>query len=285
MAISRAERTGLGVALAAHLALFALLSVSWSTGPDPRFDNPPMTVDLIAEVAPVSTSPEPASEMPAARQGELVPEESPPAPRPLPPTPRPTPPPPVPKKVDATPPPRPTPRVERPRPEPPRRTEERSNRPQPQAQQRQAQRTPTRDTRASGDPLSDIADSVARSAPRGSTGTAAPAAQSAAEVRQAITVAVDREIAPFWQRNVPSGIDIEQLRVTLEIRLNRDGSISAIRQVGELTGTTESNRPQQALFVERAIRSIRQAAPFNLPVEHYDEWQVVRQPFAARRRG
>jgi hypothetical protein len=133
--------------------------------------------------------------------------------------------------------------------------------------------------------LSDIAESVARTAPRGATGTSAPAAQTAAEVRQAITVAVDREIAPFWQRNVPSGIDVEQLRVTLEIRLNRDGSIAGIRQVGELTGTTESNRPQQALFVERAIRSIRQAAPFNLPVEHYDEWQVVRQPFAARRRG
>ena len=285
MAISRAERTGLGVALAAHLALFALLSVSWSSGPDPRFDNPPMAVDLVAEVAPVSTSPEPASEMPAARQGELVPDEPPPALRPLPPVARPTPPPPTPKRMEATPPPRPSPRVERPRPENPRRTEERSNRPQPPVQQGQTSRRPPRDTRTAGDPLSDIAESVARSAPRGATGTAAPAAQTAAEVRQAITVAVDREIAPFWQRNVPSGIDVEQLRVTLEIRLNRDGSIAGIRQVGELTGTTESNRPQQALFVERAIRSIRQAAPFNLPVEHYDEWQVVRQPFAARRRG
>lgn len=285
MAISRAERTGLGVALVAHVALFALLSVSWNRGADPRFDNPPMTVDLVAEVAPVSTSPEPASEMPAARQGELVPDEPPPAPRPLPPVARPTPPPPVPKRTEATPPPRPAPRVERPRPEPTRRADERSSRPQPTAQQGQSTRRPARDTRTSGDPLSDIADSVARSAPRGAAGTSAPAAQTAAEVRQAITVAVDREIAPYWQRNVPSGIDVEQLRVTLEIRLNRDGSIAAIRQVGELAGMTESNRPQQALFVERAIRSIRQAAPFNLPVEHYDEWQVVRQPFAARRRG
>lgn len=285
MAISTAERNGLGVALAAHLVLFALLSLSWRNGPEQRFDNPPMTVDLVAEVAPVSTSPEPASEMPAARQGELVPDEAPPAPRPLPPTPQPTPPPPVPKKVETRPPLRPTPRVERPRPEPPRRTEERSSRPQPQATQRQAARPPSRDTRTAGDPLSDIADSVARSAPRGATGTSAPAAQTAAQVRQAITVAVDREIAPFWQRNVPSGLDVEQLRVTLEIRLNRDGSVAGIRQIGDLTGTTESNRPQQALFVERAIRSIRQAAPFNLPAEHYDEWQVVRQPFAARRRG
>lgn len=285
MAISRAERTGLGVALVAHLALFALLSVSWSSGPDPRFDNPPMAVDLIAEVAPVSTSPEPASEMPAARQGEAVPDEPPPAPRPLPPVARPTPPPPVPKKVEATPPPRPAPRAERPRAEPPRRTEDRSERRTPPEAQGQPSRRPPRDARTAGDPLSDIAESVARSAPRGATGTSAPAAQSAAQVRQAITVAVDREIAPFWQRNVPSGIDVEQLRVTLEIRLNRDGSIAGIRQVGDLTGTTESNRPQQALFVERAIRSIRQAAPFNLPVEHYDEWQVVRQPFAARRRG
>jgi TolA protein len=148
------------------------------------------------------------------------------------------------------------------------------------AERARAERARAERARTGGDPLGDIA---ART--RNGTGRTPnpPAQQTAAEVRQSIRVAVDREIAPFWQRNVPSGVDVEQLRATLEIRLNRDGSIESIRQIGALEGRTDSNQPQQALFVERAIRSIRQAAPFNLPAEYYEQWQVVRQPFSARR--
>lgn len=288
-----AERTGLGAAIAAHLALFALLSLSWRGGPEQRFDNPPMAVDLIAEIAPVSTAPEPATEPPAARQGETdsavrEPEPPPPEPRVAP---RPTPPPPTPKRVEPAPTPRPNARAERrPPPTPPRETTPRqrpdrqtsTTRTPPAQTQRQAQRQPQRDTRPAGDPLGDIANSVARSSTPNARGTNPPAAQTAAEVRQSITVAVDREIAPFWQRNAPSGIDVDELRLVLEITLNRDGSVQNVRQLGELAGQTPSNQPQQARFVEQAIRSVRQAAPFDLPAEYYDQWRVVRQPFRAR---
>lgn len=293
MAMTEAERTGLGAAIAAHLALFALLSLSWSNGPDHSFENPPMAVDLVAEIAPVSTAPEPAVEPPAARRGEAdrnvrEPEPPPPEPRVAP---RPTPPPPTPKRVEPAPTPRPNARAERrPPPTPPRETMPRqrpdrqtsTSRTPPAQTERQPQRQPQRDRRPAGDPLGDIANSVARNSTPNARGPNPPAAQTAAQVQQSITVAVDREIAPFWQRNAPSGIDVDELRLVLEITLNRDGTVQNVRQLGEMSGRTPSNQPQQARFVEQAIRSVRQAAPFDLPAEYYDQWRVVRQPFRAR---
>lgn len=295
MDLAQRERVAIGFAIIAHLALFALLSLTWSAEEE-EFDNPPMAVDLIAEAAPVSTAPEPATEEPAARRGEVErdevePEPEPVRPTPAPPVPRPiarTPPPPTPKRVEPVRQPRSEPRAER-RPTPPTPPRDTSERRRPD---RPASTTPARpatpparpprETQQAGNTLGDIADSVARDSSRNARGTNPPAAQTAAEVRQSITVAVDREIAPFWQRNVPSGIDVEQLRVVLEISLNRDGSIASVRQAGEISGRTESNQPQQARFVEQAIRSVRQAAPFALPEEHYDSWRVVRQSFRAR---
>ncbi len=295
MELAQREKVALGVAIIAHLALFALLSLSWDA-PEEPIDNPPMAVDLVAEIAPVSTAPEPATEAPAARRGEIDSDEVEPVPAPPVPKmiPRVQPPPPTPKRAEPVPAPRPAPRSERrpPPPTPPRDTSERRrpDRPAATTPSRPANppattRSPTRparDTRPAGDPLGRIVDDVARTSTANARGTSAPAAQTSAEVRQSITVAVDREIAPFWQRNVPSGVDIEQLRVRLEISFNRDGSVASVRQVGELTGRTESNRPQQARFVEQAIRSVRQASPFALPAEHYDSWRVVTQSFSVR---
>ena len=294
MDLAQRERVAIGFAIIAHLALFALFSLSWGA-PEEPIDNPPMAVDLVAEIAPVSTAPEPATEEPAARRGETDSDEVEPVPAPPVPKliPRVQPPPPTPRRAEPVPAPRPAPRAERRPPPPPSRDTSERRRPDrpavttpsraatPPASTRQPTR-PARDTRPAGNPLGDIADAVARDSSRDARGTNAPAAQTSAEVRQSITVAVDREIAPFWQRNVPSGVDVEQLRVVLEISLNRDGSIASIRQTGELSGRTESNQPQQARFVEQAIRSVRQAAPFTLPEDHYDSWRVVRQPFRAR---
>jgi periplasmic protein TonB len=81
---------------------------------------------------------------------------------------------------------------------------------------------------------------------------------------------------------VPSGVDIDQLRVVLRIQLSRDGRVTSVSQVGELSGKTDSNAPQQKLFIERAERSIRQASPFDLPDEYYDQWKVWDVTFRAK---
>ena len=63
--MQRAERIGLGVALAGHVALFAALSLGLFSTEEipPRPD--PVQVSLIGEVAPVATAPQLSSEAPA----------------------------------------------------------------------------------------------------------------------------------------------------------------------------------------------------------------------------
>lgn len=246
-----AVQLALPVAIILHLALLALLSVHWTDAPQ-RDDNVPMEVDLIAEVAPKSSAPIISTSPPPPKLGETE-EEDVTLPAPPPPV-KASPPPPVkaptPKTIPVKAPPVKAPAAKA-----------------PPSKAPPAKAPPSKAPPTKAPPVN-----------------AAPAAATAAEVKKSIQVAVDGEIRPFWNRNAPSGVDVELLKVTLEIQLNSDGSIADIRQIGDLVGTTESNAPQQKLFVERAIRSIRQAAPFSLPGEYYESWKVVRQPFAARRR-
>lgn len=130
--------------------------------------------------------------------------------------------------------------------------------------------------------LDGIVDGLAKGPSNATQSKGAPAAATAAEVKRSIDVAIDGAILPYWRRNVPSGVDIDKLRVVMRINLTRDGRVANITQVGELSGKTDSNTPQQALYVERAMRSIRQAAPFDLPEEHYDQWKVWEVTFRAK---
>jgi periplasmic protein TonB len=314
MAISKTEGWALGGVTVVHILLFVALSFSL-TRADPPPPPPPIAVEIMAEVAPIATAPEISSEEPAPALGDPDEPPVPPEPEPEPAPPQPVPPPPAPepdrvrerqaeatarrereareaRERDA--------RTERQRQE--RAERERTERAERERQaraerERQARAERERQARAEAERRrrqqqaannprpSGALEGIAQSVANNSQGTRPnpPATQSAAQVRQSIQVAVDREIAPFWQRNVPTGVDVERLRVTLEIRLNRDGSVGSVRQVGDLSGQTESNAPQQALFVERAIRSVRQAGPFTLPTEYYDQWAVVRQTFRATR--
>jgi hypothetical protein len=130
--------------------------------------------------------------------------------------------------------------------------------------------------------LDGIVDGLAKAPSKSTQTKGAPASATAAEVKRSIDVAIDGAILPFWRRNVPSGVDVDQLRVVLRINLSKDGRVINITQRGELQGQTDSNAPQQALFIERAMRSIRQAAPFDLPEEHYDQWKVWDVTFRAK---
>lgn len=248
----RAERLGFGVAIGLHLALLALLSFEWAARE--RVDiNPPMEVDLVADTGPVSTAPEISAAPPAAKLGE---EEA------------------LSRDAPAAPP-APPPQAATPTKAPAAKTPPTKAPPTKAPPTRRPPNTPT-------GRLDGITDGLTKAPTKAPPGKGVPAAQTAAEVRKSIDVAIDGKILPFWRRNVPSGIDIDQLRVVIEIRLNQNGSIADIRQKGELSGKTDSNAPQQALFVERAIRSVRQAAPFDLPAEYYDQWRVWDVTFRAR---
>ena len=244
--LSREERIGLGIAAAAHVALVAALV--WQVRDDPTALPMPerMTVSLADEVSLESTAPDPSAEPQASIAPVLSPEPEPvvepevvrEVPRPIPrPTvaPRPTP------RATARPTPTPTPRA-----------------------------TPTRQaggTRLGDDFLKGVGGSE-RSNDRGS-----PAATFGAAEAASLIQAISREIKPHW--NAPQGVDAEQLVTVLSFELNPDGSLKGRPRVVSQSGVTDSNRPQQELHAERAIRAVQLAAPFDLPDEFYDKWKRV----------
>ena len=244
--LSREERIGLGVAAAAHVARVAALV--WQVRDDPTALPMPerMTVSLADEVSLESTAPDPSAEPQASIAPVLSPEPEPvvepevvrEVPRPIPrPTvaPRPTP------RATARPTPTPTPRA-----------------------------TPTRQaggTRLGDDFLKGVGGSE-RSNDRGS-----PAATFGPAEAASLIQAISRAIKPHW--NAPQGVDAEQLVTVLSFELNPDGSLKGRPRVVSQSGVTDSNRPQQELHAERAIRAVQLAAPFDLPDEFYDKWKRV----------
>uniref|UniRef100_UPI0035CA002A cell envelope biogenesis protein TolA n=1 Tax=uncultured Sphingomonas sp. TaxID=158754 RepID=UPI0035CA002A len=132
--MTRGEQYGLGLAVAGHVALFALLSLAWSSAPELPPVAKPIQVSLVDDVAldqhapaapeppAQSTAPEPgppADAPPPPKVEEVAPDPTPPRPvvqpRPAPPAPKPAPvaspkPAPPKPKPDAVPPPKPAPK-------------------------------------------------------------------------------------------------------------------------------------------------------------------------------
>lgn len=291
--MERTEQIGLGVAVAAHLALLVLLSIAWPDPPPLPIDNPPMAVDLIADAAPASTAPVPATELPAARRGEEDSEVREPPPPPVERVvPRPAPPPPAPKRAEPVPAPRPAPRTERrPPPNPPRDTSERrrpdrpasTTRTPPAQAQQPPRRQPQRETQPAGDPLGDIANSVARSSTPNARGSNPPATRTASEIRRSISISINAEVAREWNACSVTGLDVDQLKTTIVFRLSQSGGLERIVSVNT-SGVNDTNRAQQARFEECARRAIELAAPFNLPAENYSYWQTYTLDFDKRAR-
>jgi len=242
--LSREERIGLGIAAAAHVALVAALV--WQVRDDPTALPIPerMSVSLADEVSLESTAPDPSAEPQASIAPVLSPE--------------------------------PEPVVE---PEPVREIVHEQPRPVPRPTARATQRptptptpraTPTRQaggTRLGDDFLRGVGGSE-RSNDRGSPAAIFGPAEAASLIQ-----AISREIKPHW--NAPQGVDAEQLVTVLSFELNRDGSLKGTPRVVSQSGVTDSNRPQQQLHAERAIRAVQLAAPFDLPDEFYDKWKRV----------
>jgi len=240
--LSREERIGLGIAAAAHVALVAALV--WQVRDDPTALPIPerMSVSLADEVSLESTAPDPSAEPQASIAPVLSPEPEPVVePEPTREIARPTP-----RQTVA---PRPTPRAtEQPRPRP----------------------SPTRQaggTRLGDDFLRGVGGSE-RSDARGT-----PAATFGAAEQASLQQAINRQLKPHW--SAPQGVDAEKLVTVLAWELNPDGSLKGTPRVVSQSGVTDSNRPQQQLHAERAIRAVQLAAPFDLPEEFYDKWKRI----------
>jgi len=257
--LSREERVGLGVAAAAHVAL--VLALLWQVSDEPKSMPIPerMTVSLATDVSLRSTAPDPVPEAAAAVAPQLAPE---PAPPPVP-TPQP--------RVETRPEPRPTQaRAEaRPQPQP---TRAPAPRPAAQPTQRAEARPAPAPTRPAGGTRLGSDFLQGAGATEGDRGT--PAAAFGAAEQAALEQAINRQLKPHW--SAPQGVDAEKLVTVLTWELNEDGSLKGTPRLVSQSGVTDSNRPQASLHVERAIRAVQLAAPFNLPDQYYDKWKRIR---------
>ena len=263
--LSREDRLGLGIAIAAHVAVVAVLVLRDDSAP-PIAMPERMVVSLANDVSLKSTAPEPAAEAAASYAPEIAQTPAPPEPEPVPtqapPKVEPAPVPPPPRaKATTAPQPKPSPA---PKPSP-----KASAKPSPAP-------SPTRQkaggSRIGADFLKGESDSEGRSGTPAETFGPAQAA--------ALNSAISRQLKPHW--SAPSGADADKLVTIVRFRLNSDGSLAGAPNCVSQSGVTPSNAPQKQLHCDRAIRAVRLAAPFDLPDQFYDKWKLVDSRFDRR---
>ena len=300
--LSPEERIGLGVALAAHLALFGWLAFDQ---PGRDLVPPPerMTVSFAEEVAPQSTAPAPMTEAApevAPTRGEAVSE---PEPEPLPvarpepviqpqtlprviPTPQPRPVPKaapraVPKTVPTRTPPKAPPPTKPVAKSVAKPVDKAAAKPAPKAALKAASGAKPADERARRRPdtpqgASRLGNDFLKGLPGGQVAGAAttpPAAKAGPQVAASLSQAIARQLKPRWV--APQGAEADALVTILAWDLARDGSLAGRPRVVSQSGVTDANRTQQARHAEQAIRAVQLAAPFDLPEQYYDSWKRV----------
>jgi hypothetical protein len=299
--MQRAEKIGIGVAVAGHVVLFALLSLGRVPPPDPTLYAPkPIEVSLAKDVAleqSAPKAPEPPSQSAGPEQG--APEEAPPsAPQPKPepvaeprPEPKPAPPKPAAKpepKPEAVPPPKPRPAPKKPeppkKPAPAKPVEAKpAKAPAKPAQSRSSDldsvikdigSSPA--TKPGKKPSSHNLDDVMRdgktaSPSKSKPNAAAPGAAMTPKAMADIGSAIQRQVQPCANRQVKPGPGAERIRVTIRLQLNPDGSLKARPTITGHTGVDDENDHYVDAVDRNAIAAFSGCSPLrDLPPELYN---------------
>lgn len=272
------ERIGLGVALAAHAALFAWLA--WQTPAPPPPPPERMTVTLSDAVGLTATSPSPA---PATAPdtgpelGEPAPNAEPVAPPTPVASPKPvTPPKPLTQLKSVA---QPKPAAAAKAPAAPAKT------PATTSAKPAAPKQPPAASKAPGKPplkagASSFDQAFAKGVP-GAQGKAQAAIPAAAvfgpQQQSALRAAIMRQIKPRWV--APQGIDAEKLITQVRFRLDSNGRLIGEPVMVGQTGLTPANAAQARRHFEQAVRAIKLAQPFILPPDLFPYWQTVTSTF------
>ena len=278
--MDRAEKTGLGVAAAGHVVLFAALSASFLAKPSKPMP-PAMEVSLAEDIALTATAPaavEPPA--PAIAPDSGPPEDAAPPPVPAAAAPEPALPAPQPKPA---PPPRPAPVAQaKPKPAPPAPAKQAAERKPAPA----AAKAPARPAAKSG---AGTQVAAANPRPRGSIlgddflkgmtadrsnptarGQAPSAATVDARARADIASAIIRQVQPCADRQVIPGPGAERIRVDMRLSINRDGSLAARPVVVGRSGVDDGNQRYVDRVEDLAIATFVGCAPLRgLPAELY----------------
>ncbi|MHC9418752.1 cell envelope biogenesis protein TolA [Sphingomonas citri] len=307
--MERAEKIGLGVAAAGHILLFGLLSVGFLDTPNPiKLKQNPVEVSLVQEVgleaaAPAAT--EPPSQRVSPEAGEPVdsppPAAAPPAPVPAPaplpeprpeprPEPKPAPPKPAPPKP-APPKPAPAPKPEpkpQPKPKPAPAAEKAPSKPAPTKQQSAASAPSKAKAPAAAAKGAGKTETAKAERPKGgrlgsdflkgltaekSSAKESDAPPSAARVDAralaGIQQAIARQIQPCADRQVDPGPGANQIVTTLNLRLNRDGTLAAVPTVVRQSGVDDDNQRYARRVVDLGVAAFKGCSPLKLPAEYY----------------
>lgn len=275
--IDRAEKAGLGVAVAGHALLFAALSLGIFTRAKLPSVNEPLDVILVDDVGLRSAVPNPATEPPAPSEApELAPPEE-PAPAQQEPIPAPIEPAPKPKASDVPQAPKP---ADKPKP-----TEKPAEKPQPakkeETRDQSDRRRPDRDAKGKAEKpgasrlganfLKGISDD-----PKGKAAT--PRAQVSGAAMQGLAAALARQFKPCYELGSLQGTSAMSIVTTLRLRYQPDGTVAAQPEVVEQTGIEAGNRSYAQQMSDIARRAVLRCTPVKLPAELYkggwDDFQL-----------
>jgi len=248
--MERAEAAGLGVAVVAHGALLAALTLGLFSAATPPPPAPSIEVSFVEQVALETAAPVPASAPPPSAPEEVaVPDDAPTPSEAAPEAP----------VLAPAPVPRPTPR-----PTPPRASDSRDRRRPEEPRQTTGQR-------ARAIRLADLnLDSLGRDPAARPTPQAAPAAAMSAQAAANIAQAIIRQVQPCADRQVHPGPGAERIVTPIRLRLNRDGSLQGRPSVGAQRGLDEENRRYAQRVADLAINAFVSCAPLRgLPAELY----------------
>jgi len=267
-----------GVSVLAHLLLFTILSLLPPSPPPPPVA--PMDVTIADDVGLKAGAPNTTVDPAESKAPDIGnPEDSaPPAPaeekaEPAPPKPQP----------EAAPPPKPAP-VAKPEPKKPAPP---APKPAPKARPKPAVAAPAKPAVKPGKGTGSTANAVkpkarglnfgsdyfkgASSKPSPATGTAPKSATMSQQAAMDIGQKIKQQVQPCANRQVNPGPGAERIRVTIRLKINRDGTLASKPMIVGHDGVDDNNRRYQRQVDDRAIATFMGCQPLRgLPAELYD---------------
>jgi len=268
----------IGLSLLAHIVLFTILSLlPPSPPPSPVV---PMDVTIADDVGLKAGAPNTTVDPAESKAPDIGnPEDSaPPAPaedkaEPAPPKPQP----------EATPPPKPAP-VAKPEPKKPAPP---APKPAPKAQPKPAVAAPAKPEVKPGKGTGSTANAIkpkarglnfgsdyfkgASTKPSPATGTAPKSATMSQQAAMDIGQKIKQQVQPCANRQVNPGPGAERIRVTIRLKINRDGTLASKPMIVGHDGVDDDNRRYQRQVDDRAIATFMGCQPLRgLPPELYD---------------
>jgi outer membrane biosynthesis protein TonB len=268
----------IGVSLLAHVVLFTILSLLPPSPPPPPVV--PMDVTIADDVGLKAGAPNTTVDPAESKAPDIGnPEDSaPPAPaedkaEPAPPKPQP----------EAAPPPKPAP-VAKPEPKKPAPP---APKPAPKAQPKPAVAAPAKPAVKPGKGTGSTANAIkpkarglnfgsdyfkgATNKPSPATGTAPKSATMSQQAAMDIGQKIKQQVQPCANRQVNPGPGAERIRVTIRLKINRDGTLASRPVIVGHDGVDDDNRRYQRQVDDRAIATFMGCQPLRgLPAELYD---------------